>query len=130
MKITGKGLGPNATVGGVILKNGTHKYNIDHKDPLSALELNTLRNLGLISFDETISAEFIAEVTAALNKGTLEVDVDRVKDKRGKTIKRTYKGSTIPTKKPVKLVKKEKESNVPRRPRKSSKTTRKDNDRD
>ena len=86
MQITGRGLGPNATVNGVSIKNGKRKYNFDIKDPLTAFQLDVLKKSGLIKFQEGISPELLEATTTALNDGTLEIATEG----------RAYKGSALP----------------------------------
>lgn len=90
-----------AVISGVKLKPGRHKYNLDHKDPLTAFQLASLKELGIVDFDETIPKELIEKTAEALNAGTLEVNsiLKSVKRRKiGLGIKKEveYLGSKLP----------------------------------
>jgi hypothetical protein len=114
MKITGKGLRTGAVINGVTIKNGTHKYNFDSKDPLTAFQLDELVKMGLIECDEGLSPELVKETEKALNAGTLIIDTeDQIEPtggpqlvgqhyKSGPRKFKAYKGSRLPDKKKVK----------------------------
>ncbi len=44
IKITGRGVGPDAKINGIPIKQGTHRYDLDPKDPSTAMQLEVLRD--------------------------------------------------------------------------------------
>lgn len=120
MWITAKGIGPNTKISGVPIKPGKHRYPLDSTDPLTALQLATLRDMGLIGFKETIDTDLVKRTEDALNLGTLRANVETRQDEKGNLIKE-YKNSEIP----------EKANDKPVRPAaKPAKKSRKNDDRD
>jgi len=104
MKITSKGM---AKVSGVTLKAGTRNYAaIDYKDPLTALQLDALKEVGLISFNELVDPKPAAQ---ALDdpKQTLKIDYVKKRDEHKRVTEYAYKGSEI-----VKPVKAKEKSSV------------------
>ena len=92
MKIASKrGMG---TICGIPLRRGVHNYPIDHKDPMTALQLDALRDIGAIAFDEIIDAQPAKD---ALDDPTQELVVNSTKtfDKDGKRVGVKYSGSQI-----------------------------------
>ena len=119
MKIRAKNLGPNASINGIPLKRGEHSYKtIDSKDPLTALQLNALREIGLIDFDDTLDPQLLADTEKALNESRLEIDADLKLRPDGLPLSQKYKSSKI------------KEVPRVRKPAKSSQKARRDNDND
>lgn len=96
MKIKSKG---SPIINGITLKVGLHNYpTIDHKDPLTALQLNAVREIGVIEFDELIDPKPAQE---ALDDPNQELVIDSEKTfyedgpKKGERKGVNYKGSAI-----------------------------------
>jgi hypothetical protein len=101
--ITVEGAFQHAKVSNTPLKNGTHRYDLDSKDPLTAFQLQALVDAGIIKgLDVVLPKEFIKEVGDALNEGTLVAKTEKKFGRKG-TMKNVpseviYKGSKIPEK--------------------------------
>jgi hypothetical protein len=95
MKITAKGVGQYAKISGITLKNGTHNYRINHKDPLTAHQLAELRGAGFVTFDEILPDDLLKATEKALNEGTLRIHSEPKKIK-GKPPVSVYVSSTLP----------------------------------
>ena len=100
MKIKSKG---NPVINGITLQIGEHNYPaIDNKDPLTALQLHAIREVGVIEFDELIDPNPAME---ALDDPGQELVIESKKiyyetgKKAGRQKGIEYKGSSI--KKPV-----------------------------
>ena len=104
MEIETKG---SPTVSGVKLRPGKHNYNIDHKDPLTAIQLHALKEVGLIEFGELVNAKPAME---ALDDPEQDLKIDYVKtrDDKGRVLSYEYMGSKIMNPEAEKKAEKEK----------------------
>jgi hypothetical protein len=129
---TVESMGPQAKISGVPLKVGTHKYNLDSKDPLTAFQLKALLDAGIIKdLDVVLPDELIKETEKALNEGTLETITEKKFERKG-SLKHVpseviYKGSKIPKSVKVKPKKETKDDGPTRPATKATKKSRKNN---
>ena len=73
MKIKARGIGPNASINGIKIKPGIHNYALNVKDPITAMQLETYRSMGLVEFKDEISPELLKETELALNSKQISI---------------------------------------------------------
>lgn len=76
MYITSKnGMG---SINGVPLKKGRNKYPaIDSKDPLTAIQLKALLDIGVITIEDTLPDEAVKEAEEALDQGRMKINAKK-----------------------------------------------------
>jgi hypothetical protein len=121
MTITAAGIGPDTKISCVPIKLGTHRYNLDSTDPLTAFQLKALQDAGLITFKDSLDPVIIEDVEDALNTGKLIAHTKKEKNKQGRMVVTEYHGSDTPR---TLGLKKTKETKVTKNVGKSTKPTK------